>query len=239
MIDRQGPKGAQSASHEVELKKLDAELKRSEAERRKLDLEAAEIEQRLKSKWWHSDKFSQYVFASIVSAAVLFAWAKTYYEPIAFKKDEINKLENERLVSLQKKIEVEERELKVRNDDLATENDRLSTLQKKLESQEKALQALNTNLVKERDGLKTERNSLYVYRDNLKLVVDGFKIALDQQQEGQKAYPLNSKDLIEGFKIAAENQQKVFSFLNNKDPLFDLTSYGWSVGSDNYWGFGK
>jgi hypothetical protein len=147
---------------DIERRKLEAELRRAEAEQRKLELETSEIERRLKSKWWQGDRFSQYLFASIVSATVLFAWAKGYYEPIASLKTDINKLENERLESLRKLLEA-------RDKDLTGANARL--------------EAERESLQRDRDNLRTGNAKLTEQQENLKLIVEGLKIATEQQRE--------------------------------------------------------
>src|SRR5262249_45475002 len=117
---------------QIELRKTEAELKRIEAEQKKTELEASEIERRLTAKWWQGSKLTQYVFASVISAAVLFAWAKTYYEPISSLKTEINKLENERLDSLRKTLEVRQRTLEIKQQNLAEANNSLLAERAKL-----------------------------------------------------------------------------------------------------------
>ena len=49
-----------------------AEASKLNAERLKLELEAQEIERRLKSKWWQGGSLPQYVVAIVITTAVLF-----------------------------------------------------------------------------------------------------------------------------------------------------------------------
>lgn len=67
----------QSADINLQNRVKHAELLRIDAERTKFELEAKEIERRLSTKWWQQSTLAQYLVAILITAALLFGWART------------------------------------------------------------------------------------------------------------------------------------------------------------------
>jgi hypothetical protein len=208
-----------AASHPVDVSTMefddrtrDAETRRLEAERVKLELEAREIERRLNQRWWQGSKFSQYLIALAITAALLFGWAREYLEPILRRETELNKLEE------------------MRND---AANSLLVAQNKKLDSEQNKLQQDKSRLEIERDKLKMERDQLTVERDQL--TVDGNIL-----QKKQKRLELVVAGLNVAISQVAENpNSQFFSILNEGDPIVSLrTSYGWKWDIDNRFDIG-
>ena len=82
-----------------------SERARIDAEMRKPELEAAEIEKRLKEKWYTGRLLVQTFVGAIVAAALLAAWFIGYLQPILQKKQDLRKLE---VQALSLKNEVQE-----------------------------------------------------------------------------------------------------------------------------------
>jgi hypothetical protein len=82
---------------DIEARRLESEIKKNTAESKKLSIEAMEIEKRLTQRWFSLKVMIQSAVGGIVGAALLAAWLISYFSPVLSAKQEIAKLENDKL----------------------------------------------------------------------------------------------------------------------------------------------
>lgn len=176
-IEQPNPANTQDEVKRAEVRKLDAE-------RIKLELESKEIQRRLNAKWWEGSTFSQYLVAVLITAAILFGWARAYLEPILRRESELNALA--------------ERRNSAQNALLEAENKKLSVERMQIEAEKESLKKDRDRLSKESEQLTGERDAFRDKQELLKRVVSGLKIAVTQA--AKKSSPffsiLNSGDPI-------------------------------------------
>jgi hypothetical protein len=214
-----------------------AEVRKLEAERLKLEFESKEIERRLRERWWQGARFPQYLVAIVITAALLFGWARAYLEPILRREAELNALTERRNATLNalleaknERLSVESSQLSIERDKLKEQADRLSREAKTLKEEQQTLKEGLGRLTTESRTLKRGMDELTMQRDQL----DNKRQALERQQQSLKT-------VVTGLRIAIDQVEKggtkFFSIHNRADPINKLKdSYGWNLWSDNYYG---
>lgn len=207
-----------------------AETRRLEAERLKLELEAREIERRLNARWWEGQKFTQYLLAIIITAALLFGWTRVYLEPILRKEAEVNKLAQERNAAINDLLEA-------RNNRIIEEREEIANQRDTLKGESDKLKVERGLLVDERDQLKGESNRLREQKSNLEVQRDRLKADRDDLESRRRVL----QSVVAGFNLAlyelAQDDKKFFSIYNAEDPINELSrSHGWETWIDNWFG---
>lgn len=82
---------------QTEFKTLEAERRKAQAETRKVLLEAREIRQRLKQKWYRKPYVLEAIIGGFLAAAVITTWVVNDFIPMMREQKKLRKVKYERL----------------------------------------------------------------------------------------------------------------------------------------------
>ncbi len=141
---------------EADLQRIKSETSRNEAERAKMELEAKEVEKRLKQKWYKGRFLFQAVVGGAVGAALVTTWGIGYFEPILRKELRLSEL-GVRQLNLENTIQkhlndLKAEQIKRKTEAIAEENETVKDELKSLAAENEALQkrqAESTQLAKQ------------------------------------------------------------------------------------------
>jgi hypothetical protein len=151
-----------------------AETLRLEAETAKLNAETEQTLKRLNKKWYQEPNIAQYVLATVIATAVLFAWYRTYMMPILEMRYEIAELSNE---VHQARVGA----LAVRNDNLKEQREsfkatvvKLVELQKKIEKRSYSMTSLFDQFTTDSELSQEEIDAIEYHLRHLSLEIRAF-----------------------------------------------------------------
>ena len=198
------------SKEQAEIQQLLSEAARNEAEKHKFELEASEVEKRMKQKWFSGRAFIQALIGGVVGSALVAAWIVGYFSPILSKKQELANLENSRL-------QVEAQEEKRKNEQ-AQRKLEWELLQHK--ERLKAFKEQNDQLQKAITASEERAKSL---QDRLQKTIDTYNEQITKQpseDERTRLAKLSDEALVELEKLKAQ----IVDFQNEKEATEERSS---------------
>lgn len=197
---------------ETNEQQINAEIRRLNAETAKLEVESEILRKQLNKRWYEA-QLSQYIIATLVAGAFIFAWVLAYLTPLYKKRLELAEIKEQCNKSTNELIECENKKIKIDNRQLEIERAELTEYKKRLEDRSDRLQMLNADLEKR-------------YSD----LLDGHQLTKAEKEEySRKVDQLRAE--AESFKDLGR-----FSILQREDPIYQLEKYQWDVKHGDMYG---
>lgn len=218
---------------DMETRRLETEILKNKAESEKLAIEAREIEKRLGQRWFSWKILIQSAVGGVVGSALLAAWLIGYFSPVLSAKQEIAKLENEKLKiqaekqreendRIQKQLQELRSTLEEQLESLKKQNEALQKAQAESEQRAKFLQAQLRDEYKrfrelaENQAISNEKMQYAQLADNTGKVVDALEKQISQFKSEKIKIAARSEQIAQQIQNLPKIRARVYIHIRKK-----------------------